>query len=1470
MCTETTNDLWVRPQTAQLLRDCLATSADRGRPLQPDLRRVLEAGLEADLSLLRLHTDPLADVLARSLRAAAVTYGSNVFLRADAYRPDTVGGFSLLAHEATHVVQQSRAGALPDQLGARIRLSSPSDPAEQDAERVAALLAHGWRSGARVKAAPVEVGSPGRASAAVLQRHVSFEHRLLGDALTADLVAISTNGANRKVILQNQIALLWQWHQNPLAVTESDVQKLCPWIRTLRLGPSRLLVTYGELNALPDYLADAVAFDTVAPDILLAILQVIRQEGYNQLTYLLTNTNPSVTFQYAASAPWSLSLVNNIVETRALDALTDRLGVNSSNHYQGLLARNACHFAPFSWYRWQASHLIARDLAQRAHAATDTNLKARLTQEAWVAHGYGDHFLEDSFAAGHLLNKTLVMQWFVEWAAGQSLLPVADWDQIKNMTTARQPNLGGLPLYTAGNPGPSNDPQTSEECATLMRRMMACGVVPDGLDLPSAYQHYLTFLSSAVTQLASANVHDYFNDKSLWVSSVAQPKAFEVWGDDTLLSGANGGDGVAATSGTAQISQEALKEILASGSTGISVQSIRDHFPTSAGQSSTGLQDLKTFNTTTLRSFCTQTSFPSVMSILKDLVLGLGAPRLGVVSRDQNLTNIWDSSLPSSGFNPVDVLTSAGRVFAGTNGYVYELDPSNGTVLHSLLVTGSIGVGDYTTRLATDGQTLFVGVHGYVYGIALNNWTRTAWSVSVGGTSGITQPVSVLVNGGNLYAGANGYAYQLNPANGQVQHSLLLTSLIGSGDYTTRLGTDGQRLYVGVHGYVYGIALNNWSSAAWNASLTGWAAVTVLPSGGSLYAGSNGYVYQLNPSNGQIQHSLLVTGSIGVGDYTTRLATDGQTLFVGVHGYVYGVALNNWSAAAWNSSVGGTTGLTQPVSVLMSGGNLFVGANGYAYQLSRRNGSIVASVLLASPYWVGNFVTELASDGQDLVAGTHGYAYKVLVQATPTSSLPVWGVNAQQAAGQNNIYRGALGWKGVPGYLTWVSAAADGTVWGVDAQATGGNNVYRWNGTNWVSVSGYLTQVAVGAAGQIWGVNAKQAAGQNNIYQWNGTTWVSVAGYLTQVAVAADGTVWGVNAQQAAPQNNIYRWNGTTWVSVAGRLTEIALGADGTVWGVNAQQPATQNNIYVWSGSNWSSVAGYLTGIAVAPDGTVWGANSQVPAGQSNVYAWNGVGWDLVAGYLTQIAVGASLRIWGVNATQPSGSNNIYQGTTNWQGVPGYLTWVSAAGDGSVWGVNAQQPSSQNNIYRWNGTTWMSVAGYLTQVAASGDGAVWGVNAQQPAPQNNIYRWNGTTWTSVAGYLTQLAVAADGTVWGVNGQQGGGGNNVYVWDGISSWDSIAGYLTCISVAADGTVWGVNAQQAPGQNNIYRWNGNGWDGVAGYLTELAAAADGTIWGVDAKQPSGSNNIYRWNGSGWDSVAGYLTEVAVGAPAVLVGD
>ncbi|GHO90307.1 hypothetical protein KSF_003550 [Reticulibacter mediterranei] len=953
-----------------------------GQSLDQGIQQTLEACFGLDLSAVRVHTGEAANALAHTLNADAFTCGRDIFFASGAYQPQSKEGVRLLAHEMSHVIQQALGQVGPQTVLDDVVLGQPGDQWEHEAKVIANKV---------VERQPVSIASgldsralvsrhSSTAHPLIIQCHDSFEHRALGDVPTNDLYAISTNGTQRAEILQREIDLLWLWHQNPESVTESQINKQCPWIRTLTLSGSGLLVTYGELNALPDYVSTPSSIDTLPQNILLPLLQYIRQEGYIQLNKLLgKNVNDKFQGSVYAPSPNVPSLIDKLLQSQAVDTLTQGLGLRGEDHYTGLLARNACHFAPYSWYRWQSSYLIARDLALRAYKTSDPNERIRLTYQAWVYHGYADHFLQDSFAAGHLVNKNLIMQWFIEWAATQQTLLVADWDIIKSLTTNLQPGLSGRQLYNLDYSGLSNDPQTVEDQPTYAQRLQATGLLSRASKLDAVYQQYLTFMGSLITQSSSSLIHDNYNAKSLWVGSIAHPNAYEIWGDATLLSGANGGDGTRITSETAQQSQQSILDLLASGKTDVTTQQLRNRFPTTVRDSTNQMLSLEKWNDTQ-QIYCNNEIFPEV----HDIIVGLANPRIYAVSKDQDLTSPWSASLPNSGFAVTSVLNYNSRMFSASQGYIYEIDPKNGSILHQLLVTGSVGAGNYETRLATNGQMLFVGVHGYVYGVNLNDWSKVAWSTSLP-NAGYTI-VDVLSSNTSLFAASNGYVYQLNQANGQVTQNLTLSS-IGTGDYTPRLATDGQFLFIGMHGYVYGVNLSSWSRIAWSTSLpnAGYTLVDVLSSNGSLYAGSNGYVYQLNPRQDQVQHSLLVTGSIGVGDYTTRLTTDGQKLFVGVHGYVYGVDLNTWSGTMWAANLADNR--YAAVNVLSFNSQLLAGSYGYVYRIDPANGQVIRRVLLSSTVGTGDYETRmLINDESTMFAGVHGYAYAVTLHAPPPST----------------------------------------------------------------------------------------------------------------------------------------------------------------------------------------------------------------------------------------------------------------------------------------------------------------------------------------------------------------------------------------------------------------------------------------------------------------------------------------------------
>jgi hypothetical protein len=84
-----------------------------GRPLDRETRRYMESRIGFDFSKVRIHTDSRAAASARSLNARAYTVGNSVVFNAGRYAPQTTEGRRLLAHELTHVVQQSSPAQRP-------------------------------------------------------------------------------------------------------------------------------------------------------------------------------------------------------------------------------------------------------------------------------------------------------------------------------------------------------------------------------------------------------------------------------------------------------------------------------------------------------------------------------------------------------------------------------------------------------------------------------------------------------------------------------------------------------------------------------------------------------------------------------------------------------------------------------------------------------------------------------------------------------------------------------------------------------------------------------------------------------------------------------------------------------------------------------------------------------------------------------------------------------------------------------------------------------------------------------------------------------------------------------------------------------------------------------------------------------------------------------------------------------------
>lgn len=136
-----------------------------GAPLPDEVREQFEARFGHDFSQVRIHTNALAVQSARSVSARAYTVGRDIVFNDGEFQPGNQHGQHLLAHELTHVIQQSQMSATGS-----LRVGAADSTHEREADFVAdrvmreAPAANGL---AARSARPLTVGT---APSATLQR----------------------------------------------------------------------------------------------------------------------------------------------------------------------------------------------------------------------------------------------------------------------------------------------------------------------------------------------------------------------------------------------------------------------------------------------------------------------------------------------------------------------------------------------------------------------------------------------------------------------------------------------------------------------------------------------------------------------------------------------------------------------------------------------------------------------------------------------------------------------------------------------------------------------------------------------------------------------------------------------------------------------------------------------------------------------------------------------------------------------------------------------------------------------------------------------------------------------------------------------------------------------------------------------------------------------------------------------------
>ena len=141
-------------EMSPLLEDRIQSLKGGGQALPSPERKFFEPRMGVALGDVRLHSDANAAQLARSLNAKAFTRGHDVVLAQGQYASGTHSGRQLLAHELTHVLQQSGTNSENSKL--------PQPPVKRTQRRIGTI-------------------QKSQTTSATIQRWLASEHTAIGD-----------------------------------------------------------------------------------------------------------------------------------------------------------------------------------------------------------------------------------------------------------------------------------------------------------------------------------------------------------------------------------------------------------------------------------------------------------------------------------------------------------------------------------------------------------------------------------------------------------------------------------------------------------------------------------------------------------------------------------------------------------------------------------------------------------------------------------------------------------------------------------------------------------------------------------------------------------------------------------------------------------------------------------------------------------------------------------------------------------------------------------------------------------------------------------------------------------------------------------------------------------------------------------------------------------------------------------------
>lgn len=338
-----------------------------GQALTQSERAFFEPRFGYDFSKVQLHTSSQADTLNKTLGACAFTTQQDIFFRQGEYNTGSPSGKQLLAHELTHVIQQSRYPSFPVHIqryesGEHAELGETGPQLQSEAEKNFA---------ARESLYTVKRGDTLKKIAASFKVSVAD----LKARNKSKLKLWQANNGRRRVEGFNagEEIIIPTGFLTPI---EADVAEG----KDLTFTVNGVKITYGEGVAMGDFFENPDAMSNLPKAKLQQLVNLIRRERSGGKAVTTEEWEKATAGTYLRLAE---SNESHFAPPNA--KLISVSGTSSKNHKT----------------EWEKYHLIAIKQAQggKRDNAVRTN-------------AFADHFLTDAFAAGHIIHKRDLMRSF--------------------------------------------------------------------------------------------------------------------------------------------------------------------------------------------------------------------------------------------------------------------------------------------------------------------------------------------------------------------------------------------------------------------------------------------------------------------------------------------------------------------------------------------------------------------------------------------------------------------------------------------------------------------------------------------------------------------------------------------------------------------------------------------------------------------------------------------------------------------------------------------------------------------------------------------------------------------------------------------------------------------------------------------------------------------------------------------------